>query len=121
MFDAHEGRVAVAHTLPDELRRLEAEQARARPPKAAENAPDVPPEDPNQMKLEAIEAAVPAGPTLDEAVGDGEEAAFEREGVAEEDIVGGEEAEDEEEEYDDEDEDEFDDEDDEDEDEEEEE
>ena len=74
----------------DELRRLEAEQARARPPKAAENAPEVPPEDPNQMKLEAIEAAVPAGPTPEEAVG------------------GGEEAEDEEEEYDDEDDDEFD-------------
>ena len=94
----------------DELRRLEAEQARARPPKAAENAPEVPPEDPNQMKLEAIEAAVPAGPTPEEAVGagEGEEEAFEREGVAEEDIVGGEEAEDEEEEYDDEDDDEFD-------------
>ena len=76
----------------------------------AENAPEVPPEDPNQMKLEAIEAAVPAGPTPEEAVGagEGEEEAFEREGVAEEDIVGGEEAEDEEEEYDDEDDDEFD-------------
>ena len=100
----------------DELRRLEAEQARARPPKAAENAPEVPPEDPNQMKLEAIEAAVPAGPTPEEAVGagEGEEEAFEREGVAEEDIVGGEEAEDEEEEYDDEDDDEFDEDDDED-------
>jgi segregation and condensation protein B len=95
----------------DELRRLEAEQARARPPKAAESAPEAPPEDPNQLKLAAIEAAAPAGPTPEEAVGgDGEEEAFEREELAEDDIVGGEEADDEDEEYDDED-DEFDDED----------
>ena len=105
----------------DELRRLEAEQARARAPKAAEPPPETAPEDPNQLKLEAIEAAAPAGPTPEEAVGGGEEEAFEREGVAEEDIVGGEEAEDEEEEYDDEDDDEFDEDDDEEEDEDEEE
>ena len=100
----------------DELRRLEAEQARARPPQAAETAPELPPEDPNQLKLEAIEAAVPAEPTPEEAVGGGDDdEAIEREELAEEDIVGGED--DEEEEYDDDD----DDDDDEDEDEEEEE
>lgn len=94
----------------DELRRLEAEQARARPPKATE--PETPPEDPNQMKLSAIEEAAVAG-TEAEAVAADEEEPIEREAISEEEIVGGE---DEEEEYDDEDED--DDEDDEDEDEE---
>ena len=105
----------------DELRRLEAEQARARPPKAAETAPELPPEDPNQLKLAAIEAAVPAEPTPEEAVGGGDddEEAIEREELAEEDIVGGED--DDEEEYDDDDDEEEDDDDDEDEDEEEEE
>ena len=90
----------------DELRRLEAEQARARAPKAAEK-PEAPPEDPNQMKLEAIEAAAPAGPTLDEAVGGtpDEDEPIIREDISEEEIVGGED----EEEYDDEDEDEDDD------------
>ena len=73
----------------DELRRLEAEQARARAPKAAE--PEAPPEHPNQMKLAEIEAAVPAGPTPEEAVGAGDEdGAIEREGMSEEEIVGGE-------------------------------
>ena len=74
----------------DELRRLEAEQARARAPKATE--PETPPEDPNQMKLAEIEAAAPAGPTPEEAVGDGsgEDEAIEREGMSEEEIVGGE-------------------------------
>ncbi len=74
----------------DELRRLEAEQARARAPKAAE--PEAAPEDPNQMKIPAIEEQVPAGPSIEEAVGDGlvEEEAIEREGMSEEEIVGGE-------------------------------
>ena len=100
----------------DELRRLEAEQARARAPKAAET-PETAPEDPNQLKMEAIEAAAPSGPTPEEAVGGeaSEHDPIEREAMSEEEIVGGE---DEEEEYD---EDEFDDEDDEDEDDEEEE
>ena len=91
----------------DELRRLEAEQARARPPKAAET-PETAPEDPNQLKMAAIEAAAPAGPSVEEAVGGesaDEEEPIEREIVSEEEIVGGE---DDEEEYD---EDEFDDED----------
>ena len=83
----------------DELRRLEAEQARARPPKATE--PETPPEDPNQMKLSAIEEAAVAG-TEAEAVAADEEEPIEREAISEEEIVGGE---DEEEEYDDEDED----------------
>ena len=91
----------------DELRRLEAEQARARAPKAAEPAPEVAPEDPNQMKIDVIEEQVPSGPTPDEAVGGepAEDEPIERETMSEEEIVGGE---DEEEEYD---EDEFDDED----------
>ena len=91
----------------DELRRLEAEQARARPPKATE--PETPPEDPNQMKLSAIEEAAVAGTEAEAVAADGEEP-IEREAISEEEIVGGE---DEEEEFD---EDEFDDEDDEDED-----
>jgi len=96
----------------DELRRLEAEQARARPPKAAETAPEMPPEtppeDPNQMKMDVIEAAAPAEPTPAEAVGEApsENEPIEREERSEEEIVGGE---DEEEEFD---EDEFDEEDD---------
>ena len=96
----------------DELRRLEAEQARARAPKAAE-PPETAPEDPNQLKMAAIEAAAPSGPTPEEAVGGepAEDEPIERETMSEEEIVGGE---DEEEEYD---EDEFDDEDDDDEDE----
>jgi segregation and condensation protein B len=75
----------------DELRRLEAEQARARAPKAAEK-PEPPPEDPNQMKLEAIEAAAPAGPTPDEAVGGepDEDEPIVRDDISEEEIVGGE-------------------------------
>ena len=83
----------------DELRRLEAEQARARAPKAAET-PETAPEDPNQLKLEAIEAAAPSGPTPEEAVGGeaSENEPIEREAMSEEEIVGGE---DEEEEYDD--------------------
>ena len=91
----------------DELRRLEAEQARARAPKAAE-PPETAPEDPNQLKMAAIEAAAPSGPTPEEAVGGepAEDEPIERETMSEEEIVGGE---DEEEEYD---EDEFDDEDD---------
>ena len=90
----------------DELRRLEAEQARARAPKAAE-PPETAPEDPNQLKMAAIEAAAPSGPTPEEAVGGepAEDEPIERETMSEEEIVGGE---DEEEEYD---EDEFDDED----------
>ena len=88
----------------DELRRLEAEQARARAPKAAE-PPETAPEDPNQLKMAAIEAAAPSGPTPEEAVGGepAEDEPIERETMSEEEIVGGE---DEEEEYD---EDEFDD------------
>ena len=83
----------------DELRRLEAEQARARAPKAAET-PETAPEDPNQLKMEAIEAAAPSGPTPEEAVGGeaSENEPIEREAMSEEEIVGGE---DEEEEYDD--------------------
>ena len=94
----------------DELRRLEAEQARARAPKAAE-PPETAPEDPNQLKMAAIEAAAPSGPTPEEAVGGepAEDEPIERETMSEEEIVGGE---DEEEEYD---EDEFDDEEDDDE------
>ncbi len=98
----------------DELRRLEAEQARARAPKAAETAPETPPEDPNQMKMDVIEAAAPAEPTPEEAVGaDAEDAAIEREERSEEEIVGGEDEEEEfdEDEFDDEDEDDEDDED----------
>ncbi len=117
----------------DELRRLEAEQsARARKPgAAAEAAPEAVPEHPNQMKIEVVEVQAPAQPTPEEAVGEGDEELFEREGRSEEDIVGGGEeeagadaeadAEEDGEEYDDEDEfdedddDEFDDDDDEDE------
>ena len=84
----------------DELRRLEAEQARARAPRATE--PELPPEDPNQMKLSAIEEAAMAGAEADAVVPD-EEEPIEREGLSEEEIVGGE---DEEEEYDGDDEDE---------------
>ena len=91
----------------DELRRLEAEQARARPPKAAEPPPEVAPEDPNQLKLDAIEEQVPSVPTPEEAVGGesaDEEEPIEREILSEEEIVGGDEDdEDDEEEYDDED------------------
>ena len=68
----------------DELRRLEAEQARARAPKAVE--PETPPEDPNQMKIEAVEAAAPSA---EEAV-EFEEEPIEREELTEEEIVGGE-------------------------------
>ena len=72
----------------DELRRLEAEQARARAPKALEPEAAAP-EDPNQMKMEAIEAAVPAAPSAEEALGI-EDEPIEREIVSEEEIVGGE-------------------------------
>jgi segregation and condensation protein B len=83
----------------DELRRLEAEQARARAPKATE--PEPPPEDPNQMKIEVVEEHVAA-----EAAVPDEDVPIEREILSEEEIVGGEE----EEEYDDEDDDDDDDE-----------
>ncbi len=86
----------------DELRRLEAEQARARAPKAP--PPEPPPEDPNQLKLDAIEAQVPSGPTHEEAVGiavSDEEEPIEREVPSEEDILGGEDEVEVEEEYDD--------------------
>ena len=74
----------------DELRRLEAEQARARAPKAA--APEALPEDPNQLKIAAVEAAAPAEPTPEEAVGGAsEEDPIVREDISEEEIVGGEE------------------------------
>ena len=74
----------------DELRRLEAEQARARAPKAAE--PELPPENPNQLKIAEIEAHAPAGPTPEEAVGGAaeEDEPIEREVLSEEEIVGGE-------------------------------
>lgn len=76
----------------DELRRLEAEQARARAPKAA--APEALPEDPNQLKIAAVEAAAPAEPTPEEAVGGAsEEEPIVREDISEEEIVGGEEEE----------------------------
>jgi segregation and condensation protein B len=74
----------------DELRRLEAEQsARARKPKAAAaEAPEVAPEDPNQMKIEVVEehVAVEAVATVDAD----EEEPIEREVLSEEEIVGGE-------------------------------
>ena len=91
----------------DELRRLEAEQARARPPKATEPPLETVPEDPNQLKMAAIEAAAPSSPSVEEAVGGAaadEDEPIEREILSEEEIVGGDE--DDEEEYD---EDEFDD------------
>lgn len=96
----------------DELRRMEAEQnARARKPGAQAEAvaPELPPEDPNQMKLEVIEKQAPA-PTEDEA-DEGEDEAFDRDDMAEEDIVGGEEEEldEDEDEFDDEEEEEDDD------------
>ncbi len=72
----------------DELRRLEAEQARARAPKALEPEAAAP-EDPNQMKIEVIEAAVPAAPSAEEAL-ETEEEPIEREILSEEEIVGGE-------------------------------
>ena len=68
----------------DELRRLEAEQARARAPKAAE--PEAPPEGPNQLKMDAIGAAAPSA----EEAGGFEEEPIEREELTEEEIVGGE-------------------------------
>ena len=86
----------------EELRRLEAEGVRggrrvdADGEETAEEGEAAPvPENPNQMRLEAVEAALPEDerePTVDEAVGEestGEP--VEREGVEEEEIVGGEE------------------------------
>lgn len=96
----------------DELRRLEAEQARVRAPKAAVPS-EVAPEDPNQLKIDAIEEQVSSGPSVEEVVGVAEdEDAIEREEISEEDIVGGEDEDEEidEDEFDDEDDDEDDDE-----------
>ena len=79
----------------DELRRLEAEQnARTRKP-AVPEAPELPPEDPNQMKIPVVEEAVVA---IEQAEADpfGDEEPIDREEVLEEDIVGGEEDEEEE-------------------------
>ena len=111
----------------DELRRMEAEQARARPPRAAEAAPEALPENPDQMKMDVIEAAAPSLPDPEEAVG-GDEDSIERDEISEAEIVGGEEDEagadgEEDEEFDEDefDDDDFDDDDDDDEDEEEEE
>jgi segregation and condensation protein B len=84
----------------DELRRMEAEQsARAKKPAAAPEAPEMPPEDPNQMKIEVIEKEAPPIPLEDELdAGAADEEEVERDGLSEEDIVGG----DEEEEFDEE-------------------
>jgi segregation and condensation protein B len=71
----------------DELRRLEAEQARARAPKAP--PPEAPPEDPNQLKLAAIEAHVGVDAAVELIVPD-EEDPIEREVPSEEEIIGGE-------------------------------
>lgn len=68
----------------DELRRLEAEQ-NARAPKPAVPAA---PENPEQMKLTAIEEEAVGGPAAEAA-----EEPIEREGMSEEEIVGGEEEE----------------------------
>lgn len=93
----------------DELRRLEAEQS-ARAKKPAAKAEEAPVEDPNQMILSAIEEAAVAG--VDAELVSDEEEPIEREGLSEEEIVGGEEggdgeeAEDDEDEFDDEDDDE---------------
>jgi segregation and condensation protein B len=104
----------------DELRRLEAEQS-ARAKKPAVQAPETPAEEAGQMTLTAVEEAAVAG--VDAELTPDEEEPIEREGLSEEEIVGGEEdgdgegAEDDEDEFDDdEDEDEFDDDDEDDED-----
>lgn len=76
----------------DELRRLEAEQAKMRAPRPDARAT---PENPEQMKLTPIEEEAIGGPAADAV-----EEPIEREGVSEEDIVGGE---DEDEEFDDDD------------------
>ena len=77
----------------DELRRMEAEQsARARKPGAASEPPAATPEDPNQMKLAAIEELASADSAADSAPG--EEGPIEREVPSEEEIVGGEDEED---------------------------
>ena len=69
----------------DELRRMEAEQnARARRP-AEPVEPELPPEDPNQMKMDVIEEQAPPVSEPEEAI--------ERDVLEEEDIVGGEEEE----------------------------
>lgn len=89
----------------DELRRMEAEQSgRSRKPVVAAAAPEETPEDPNQLKIEVIEAhvTVEAG-----AVAPDEEEPIEREVLSEEEIIGGEDEE--EEEYDDDDDDDDDD------------
>lgn len=104
----------------DELRRLEAEQS-ARAKKPAAQAPETPAEEAGQMTLTAVEEAAVAG--VDAELAPDEEEPIEREGLSEEEIVGGEEdgdgegAEDDEDEFDDdEDEDDFDDDDEDDED-----
>ena len=74
----------------DELRRMEAAQARARAPQAAAEPP---PEDPNQLKLPAIEAEAPETPSADEAIGtvsDEEEDTFARDDMSADEIIGGE-------------------------------
>ena len=75
----------------DELRRMEAAQsARARKPAAAAEAPETAPEDPNQLKIEAVEEHVAAETDAAEPVVSDEEEPIEREGLSEEEIVGGE-------------------------------
>ncbi len=75
----------------DELRRMEAAQsARARKPAAAAEAPETAPEDPNQLKIEAVEEHVAAETDVAEPVVSEEEEPIEREGLSEEEIVGGE-------------------------------
>lgn len=74
----------------DELHRMEAAQARARAPQAAAEPP---PEDPNQLKMPAIEAEAPETPSADEAIGtvsDEEEDTFARDDMAADEIIGGE-------------------------------
>ena len=103
----------------DELRRMEAEQSgRSRKPVVAATAPEEVPEDPNQLKIEVIEAHV----TVETgAVAPDEEEPIEREVLSEEEIIGGEDEEEEEYDDDEEDDDDEDDEDDDDDDEDEEE
>jgi len=72
----------------DELRRMEAEQ-RSRATKPAATESEAPPEDPNQMKIEAVEGAVSNEVMAPEEGDDGEEP-IEREGLSEAEIVGGE-------------------------------
>jgi len=72
----------------DELRRMEAQMsAKGKKKPAGEPPPDLPPEDPNQMKLTAIEEAAARPETK---AGEEEDDPIEREGLSEEEIVGGE-------------------------------